>query len=63
MFKIVGRLRCPLCSNPVQPDEKVFLDIINTIIHKKCYYQSSRRLPIKDEGPFQKMLQKYSFFK
>ncbi|NNU94847.1 hypothetical protein ETC01_17330, partial [Geobacillus sp. NFOSA3] len=29
MFKIVGRLRCPVCSEPVQPDEKVFLDIIN----------------------------------
>ncbi|OQM44519.1 hypothetical protein B6A27_16080 [Anoxybacillus sp. UARK-01] len=35
-------MRCPLCSNPVQPDEKVFLDIINTVIHQKCYYQSSR---------------------
>lgn len=62
MFEIVGRLRCPICSKPVQPDEKVFLDIINTIIHQKCYYQSPHRLPIKDEGPFQKMLLKYPFF-
>ncbi|MED3732572.1 hypothetical protein [Geobacillus stearothermophilus] len=62
MFKIVGRLRCPICSEPVQLDEKVFLDIINTVIHQKCYYQSSRRLPIKDEGIFQKMLMKYPFF-
>jgi len=62
VFKIVGRLRCPLCSNPVQPDEKVFLDIINTVIHQKCYYKSPRRLPIKDKGPFQKMLLKYPFF-
>jgi hypothetical protein len=62
MFEIVGRLRCPICSEPVQMDEKVFLDIINTIIHKKCYYQSPRRLPIKDEGLFQKMLLKYPFF-
>jgi hypothetical protein len=44
-------------------DEKVFLDIINTVIHQKCYYRSSqRRLPIKDEGPFKKMLLKHSFF-
>ncbi|BDG48755.1 hypothetical protein [Parageobacillus sp. KH3-4] len=62
MFEIVGRLRCPICSEVVRPDEKVFLDIINTIIHQKCYYKSSRRLPIKDEGPFQKMLMKYPFF-
>jgi hypothetical protein len=62
MFEIVGRLRCPVCSEPVQIDEKVFLDIINTVIHQKCYYKSPRRLPIKDEGPFQKMLLKYPFF-
>jgi hypothetical protein len=63
MFKIVGELRCPICSEAVQPEEKVFLDIINTVIHQKCYYKSPRRkLPIKDEGPFQKMLLKYSFF-
>ncbi|MBY6276135.1 MAG: hypothetical protein CWE10_07930 [Symbiobacterium thermophilum] len=63
MFKIVGRLRCPVCSEPIQIDEKVFLDIINTVIHQKCYYKSPCRLPIKDEGTFQKMLLKYSFFK
>jgi hypothetical protein len=62
MFKIVGKLRCPICSEPVQLGEKVFLDIINTVIHQKCYYQSSRCLPIKDEGIFQKMLMKYLFF-
>jgi hypothetical protein len=62
MFKIVGRLRCPICSELVQLGEKVFLDIINTVIHQKCYYKALRRLPIKDEGPFQKMLLKYPFF-
>ncbi|EZP74989.1 hypothetical protein H839_15853 [Parageobacillus genomosp. 1] len=64
MFEIVGRLRCPLCSEPVQLDDKVFLDYINTIVHQKCYYKSSKRqlLPIKDKGPFKKMLLKYPFF-
>jgi hypothetical protein len=62
MFEIIGRLRCPICSEPVQMEEKVFLDIINTVIHQKCYYQSPRRLPIEDKGTFQKMLLKYSFF-
>ncbi|OAT73712.1 hypothetical protein A7K69_18100 [Parageobacillus thermoglucosidasius] len=62
MFEIVGRLRCPICSEPVQMDEKVFLDIINTVIHQKCYYQSSKGLPIKDEGSLQKMFMNYLFF-
>ncbi|MED3748833.1 hypothetical protein [Geobacillus stearothermophilus] len=63
MFPIIGRLRCPICSEPVQRDEKVFLDIINTVMHQKCYYKfPQRRLPIKDEGSFQKMLLKYPFF-
>jgi hypothetical protein len=62
MFEIVGRLHCPICSEPVQSDEKVFLDIINTVIHQKCYYKSPYRLPIKDEGPFKKLLLKYPFF-
>ena len=63
VFEIVGKLRCPVCREPVQMDEKVFLDIMNTVIHQKCYYKSpQRKLPIKDEGPFQKMLMKYQFF-
>jgi hypothetical protein len=63
MFEIVGKLRCPVCSKPVQMDEKVFLDIINTVIHQKCYYKSpTRQLPIKDEGSLKKMIFKYPFF-
>ncbi|AKM19360.1 MULTISPECIES: hypothetical protein [Geobacillus] len=62
MFPIIGRLRCPICSEPVQPDEKVFFDIINTVMHQKCYYKFPRRLPIKDKGSLQKMLLKYPFF-
>jgi hypothetical protein len=63
MFEIVGRLRCPICSEPVQMDEKVFLDIINTVIRQKCYYKSPQRLlTIKDKGSFKKMLLKYPFF-
>jgi hypothetical protein len=62
MFKIVGRLRCPVCSEVVKIDDKVFLDIMNTIVHQKCYYQAPKCLPIKDKGPFKKMLLKYPFF-
>jgi hypothetical protein len=40
MFEIVGRLRCPVCSEPVQAEGKIFLNIVNTVIHQKCYYKS-----------------------
>jgi hypothetical protein len=44
-------------------DEKVFLDIINSVLHQRRYYKSPhRKLPIKDEGTFQKILMKYPFF-
>jgi hypothetical protein len=63
MFDVVGKLRCPVCSEIIAIDDKVFLDFINTIIHQKCYYKSlTRQLPIKDEGSFRKMLFKYSLF-
>jgi hypothetical protein len=53
MFNIVGKLRCPVCAKPIQLEDKVFLDIINTVIHQKCYYQSPyHRIPKKDEGAF-----------
>jgi hypothetical protein len=37
MFDIIGRLRCPVCSKIVRPSDKVFLDIINTIIHQRLW--------------------------
>lgn len=63
MFDIIGRLRCPVCSKIVRPSDKVFLDIINTIIHQRCYHQNLSRkfLPSKDKGTFQHMLLKYPF--
>ena len=63
MFEVVGKLRCPVCSDVIQPDDKVFLDLINTIIHQKCYYKfSAYQLPIVDKGSFKKMIFKYPFF-
>ncbi|EIJ79099.1 hypothetical protein PB1_16119 [Bacillus methanolicus PB1] len=63
MFKVLGKLRCGICSKPVEIDDKVFLDELNTITHQKCYHKTSTQIPIKDEGTFRKMLLKYPFFK
>lgn len=63
MFEIVGKLRYPVCSNIVKLEYKVFLDTINTIIHQKCYYTSTKnKFPVVDQGVFKKMLLKYVFF-
>jgi hypothetical protein len=50
MVKIVGKLRCPVCSKIVRFEDKVILNDINTITHQECYYQlTAYQLPIKDK--------------
>jgi hypothetical protein len=62
MVKIVGKLRCPVCSKIVRFEDKVILNDINTITHQECYYQlTAYQLPIKDKGSFKKILLKYPF--
>lgn len=64
MWKVLGKLRCGICSEVVEIDDKVFLDQMNTIIHQKCHFKhSDNQIPIKDEGTFRRMLFKYPFFK
>lgn len=65
MSTIYGKLRCPLCSMVIKRQDKVVLDMINTVIHYECYhtYTSEKTLlPIKDEGSFRKMVATYEFF-
>jgi hypothetical protein len=62
MFNIVGKLRCPVCRQPVRQNDQVFLDITNGIIHQKCYESSSQKLPIKDKGSFKRLIIRYPFF-
>jgi hypothetical protein len=63
MFKVVGRLRCPVCREPVHVNDLVFLDIANGIIHQKCYFLSPKhQYPLKDKGSFKRMIIRYPFF-
>jgi hypothetical protein len=63
MFEIIDKLCCPVCLEPVQLDDKVFVDMIHTIIHQKCYYKyPTDQLPVKYKGTYRKMLLKYPFF-
>ena len=55
-----NRLRCPLCSRFYKNKDMVFLDIINTVIHQRCYTLDT--LPIIDRGTYREIITKYDFF-
>lgn len=52
-------LYCPICETNVHLEEEVNLDIFNRVTHQYC---KSDRLPMKDSGTFEEMVNKYSFF-
>ena len=55
------RVRCPRCRRFYLNKDQVFLDIVNTIIHVKCYTLDT--LPIKDRGTYKSIMEKYEFDK
>lgn len=56
---MLNRIRCGKCYKLVKYNDFVYLDIINTLIHQRCY---SPELEIKDSGIFTDLIKKYSFF-
>lgn len=63
MWKVVGKLKCGVCKEVVDINDKVLLDCLNTVIHQKCYFKSpGPYLTIIDKGTFRKILFKYPFF-
>lgn len=56
---MIDRLRCGRCHELVKYKDYVYLDRINTVIHKRCY---SVRLDVKDRGTFKEIVDKHSFF-
>lgn len=54
------RLCCGECGEVVKYKERVFLDIVHTVLHQKCYQARSE---IIDRGTFNEIVNKYDFFK
>lgn len=52
-------LRCGICHGLLKYKDYVYLDIINTVLHQRCY---NPRIEVKDQGTFNDILNKYSFF-
>jgi hypothetical protein len=63
MFEVLGKLRGGVCSEIVNADDRVILDLMYAIIHQECYPKTTTpQFTIKDEGTFRKMLFIYPFF-
>jgi len=66
MSSIFGKLGRSICSNVIQRQDRVVLDIINTVMHQECCNRErtagKQMLPIRDGGPFRKILLTYGFF-
>ena len=51
---------CRHCRKPFQPNDQVALNELNTILHMDC--PDEEGFPLKDEGTFKEMVEKYDFF-
>lgn len=55
-----NRLKCPICRRFYKNNSPVVLDILNTVLHIKCY--TSYNFIIKDRGTYRSIIEKYDFF-
>ncbi|WP_199427179.1 hypothetical protein [Thermaerobacillus caldiproteolyticus] len=62
MSKVLGRLRCPYCSEVVEVNDKVFMIFGNWIIHQKCYFKHSLDYEVVDKGTLNDIILRYWFF-
>lgn len=56
---MLNRIRCSNCHKLVKYKDFVYLDIVNTVIHQRCY---SPEFEVKDKGTFSDITEKYNFF-
>lgn len=55
-----NRLRCPRCNRYFKNKDRVFLDEMNSVIHKRCYTLDT--FPIKNRGTYREIIVQYDFF-
>lgn len=56
---MIERLRCGTCHKLVKYKDYVYLDMINTIIHQRCYTPD---FDFKDKGTLEYIMDKYKLF-
>lgn len=56
---MINRVCCGVCHRLVKYKDFVYLDMLNTLIHQRCY---NPRFEVKEKGTFNKIINKYSFF-
>ncbi|HLS36608.1 MAG TPA: hypothetical protein VK061_10235 [Bacillota bacterium] len=55
------RIHCGVCKEPLQDNDPVFMDEINTVTHQRCYSLETN-LPIKDLGTYNQILTDNHFY-
>lgn len=56
---MLERLRCGSCQKLVKYQDYVYLDVLNTVIHQRCY---TPQFEVKDKGTLQFIMDKYNIF-
>ncbi len=61
IINVFNRLRCPRCQKYYKNSDRVFLDVMNTVIHQSCY--TLETLSIKDKGTYGDIIEKHNILK
>lgn len=56
---MINRLYCPKCCQVIKYKERVYLDMLNSVLHQRCYTYDHE---IKDHGTLKEIVNKYDFF-
>jgi hypothetical protein len=54
------KIYCPQCQNAYLPTDQVVLNKLHTLLHMDC--PDNENHPYIDEGTFEEIVKKYSFF-
>ena len=56
---MLNRLKCNACHKLIKYKDFVYLDLLNSVIHQRCY---TPIFDVKDKGIFQEVMKKYPLF-
>lgn len=57
---IILKIRCPVCKEFYKNEDRVIMDVLNTLIHTQCYRESP--FSIIDKGKYDDIIKRYPFF-
>jgi len=62
VYQFYQTVKCKSCHELVKYNDYVYMDILNAIIHRKCYFMGAELdSPIKDSGKLKELINTYDF--